>query len=157
MKKILSLFFCASFIACRGSFQQIAGSWMSKTHYELDSVNNRGLSAIEAITVYEFRPDSTYLEHHYAEGMLCDKLERSDDNLRYSGIWSLTNDTLTIHKNLKELSLFFSHMDTTIVDEHDTLLIQHLDSDSLIAKLKFYNSLLDWRAKRVKPRNLYNQ
>ena len=62
MKKTLSLLFCASFVACSGSFQQIAGSWMSKTHYELDSVNNRGLSAIEAITVYEFRPDSTYLE-----------------------------------------------------------------------------------------------
>lgn len=153
MKKTLSLLFCASFVACSGSFQQIAGSWMSKTHYEVDSVNSRGLSAIEAITVYEFRPDSTYLEHHYAEGMLYDKLERSDDNLRYSGTWSLTNDTLAIHKSLKELSLFFSRMDTTIVDEHDTLLIQHLDSDSLIAKLKFYNSLLDWRAKRVKPKN----
>lgn len=151
MKKILFLLgiLCLGIVSCNDYSQQIIGSWSMTEHYDLDSTKYPYLTYLEGITVYEFKKEHIFVEHHYCEGFRKGRLERVDDQLRYTGTWLLAGDTLTVHKYMKELRPYFGSMDTTTIDEDEIFYIQNIDYDSLFTKKKFYKSLLDVRLGRI--------
>jgi hypothetical protein len=112
---------------------------------------------LEGITVYEFHKGNCYKEHHYIEVLKGERIEKTSDQLRYTGTWNLSGDTLIVHKAIKELRPYYGDMDTTEIDETETYYILSLTRDSLIAKMQFYRTMLDVRLERVKEKRDTNK
>ena len=153
MRIVFLLFLvCLGIGSCTNRSQQILGSWCSVEHYEQDSTKYPYVNYLDGITVYEFQKDNTFKERHYIEAFSKGQIVRTHDQLRYTGSWHLSGDTLVIHKTLKELRPYYGDMDTTEVDESEIYFIQSLTRDSLIAKMRFYGSYLDVRLEHVKDK-----
>lgn len=155
MKKILFILGILYFgiVSCNDCSQQIIGSWSMTSHYDLDSTEYPYLVYLDGVTVFEFRRDYVFVERHYCEGYRKGRLERVNDQLRYTGTWSLSGDTLTVHKYMKELRPYFGCMDTTMINETEIFYIQKMDSDSLLAMKSFYHSLLEVRLGRMNEKS----
>ena len=151
MRKILFLLvvFYLGMVSCNDYSRKIVGSWSMTNHFELDSTEYPYLWFFDDVTVFEFKEGHAFVERHYCEGFRKGRLERVNDQLRYTGTWSLAGDTLTVHKYMKELRPYYGSMDTTTIDETEVFYIQNIDSDSLFIKKKFYQSLLDVRLGRI--------
>lgn len=151
-KTLLFLLFCLAITSCTDLSQQLLGSWRTVEHYEHDATKYPYIKYLEGITIYEFSPNNHFRERHYIEVLKGDTIIRTNDQLRYAGIWQLSGDTLVINKTIKELRPYYSDMDTTKTNETEIYYIQSLTRDSLITKMKFYRSYLDVRLERVEEK-----
>lgn len=149
-KTLLLLLVCLAIFACTDPSRQLLGSWYMIDHYEHDSTKFPYIKYLEGITVYEFHPDNRFHERHYIEVLRGNNIERTHDQLRYTGTWHHSGDTLVIHKTIKELRPYYGDMDTTDIDESDLFLIQSLTRDSLLVKEKLYRTFLDLQLHRVR-------